>query len=381
MSEVVIVDAVRTPFGKKGGSFKDTHAQDLGAAPLLALEERNGFDPKDTIEDVIYGCLTAVDQQAGNIGAKSSMMAWGDDVPGVTLNRMCGSGQQAVQFGAAVVKSGFHDVVIAGGVEHMTHHWGAGSSDISDTYYEHYDEQTSQFEGAERIAEQWDITREEADQIAVDSQARWADAWENGYYDEQIIPVETEVDGQSVTVEKDEHPRPGTDMETLSQLPLVVREEGNGIVHAGNASGVVDGAAAVLLASQEAAAEHGWDPLARIIDTHVVSVDRITMLTGPAPATEELLNQNDMSIEDIDLFEVNEAFAPVINFWLEETGAEWAKTNTWGGAISHGHPIGATGAALMTKLAYQLQTHDRQYGLSTLCIGDGMGVAAIIERM
>lgn len=382
MREAVIVDAVRTPFGKEGGSFRDTHPQDLGAEPLKALQERNGFDAEATIEDVIYGCVTPVDQQGSNIGRRSAMMAWGDDVPGVQLNRMCGSGQQAVHFGAATVKAGFHDVVIAGGVEHMTDHpIGADAGEQSDTYWEHFDERTNQYEGAERIAEQWDLTREDVDRIAVDSQTRWKEAQDAGHYDDQVIPVETELDGEEITVETDEHPRVETDMETLSELPLVVREEGNGVVHPGNASGIVDGSCALLLASREAAEEHGWDPMARIVDTHVVVTNSITILTGPIPATNELLAQNDMTVDDIDVFECNEAFAPVVGAWLKETNAEWARTNIWGGAISHGHPLGATGGALVTKVAHQLQETGQDYGLSTLCIGDGMGVSAIIERL
>lgn len=389
MGDALIVDAVRTPFGKEGGVFRDTHPEVLGAQPLLGLEERNGFDPADTIEDVIYGCVTPVDKQGGNIGRQSTKSAWGDATPGVQLNRMCGSGQQAVQFGAAVVKSGFHDVVIAGGVEHMTDHpIGADSGERSGTYLEHFDERTqellktsNQFEGAERIAEKWDITREEADQIGYDSQQRWKEAWDAGYYDDQIVPVETELDGETITVDTDEHPRPDTDMETLSELPLVVREEGNGIVHPGNASGIVDGSSAMLLANEEAVEEHGWDPMARIVDTHVVVTNEVTILTGPIDATNELLEQNDMTVDDIDVFECNEAFAPVVDAWMKETDADWARTNIWGGAIAHGHPLGATGSALMTKVAHQLHETGQDYGLSTLCIGGGQGVAAIIERL
>jgi len=314
MSTPVIVDAVRTPFGKRDGSFSDTHPQDLAAEPLTALRERNDFDP-ETVEDVVYGCVTPVDEQGLNVGRLAPMVAgWGDGVPGVQLNRMCGSGQQAINFAAGQVAAGYHDVIIAGGVEHMTR-----------------------------------------------------------------VPMGS--DGQNVTVEEDEHPRPSTDVETLSKLPLSFRTEGDGCHHAGNSSGIVDGAGGLLVASEEAAEEHGWDPIARIVDTHVVGVDPVTMLTGPIPATEEILEQNDMSIDDIDRFEVNEAFATVVAAWLEETGADWEKTNVWGGAIAHGHPLGATGSALVGKLPYQLEECDGKYGLSTMCIGFGQGVATIIERL
>ena len=381
--EAVIVDAVRTPFGKRDGSFRDTHPQDLAAEPLKALEERNDLDAPNTVEDVIYGCVTPVDEQALNIARLAPMVAgWGDDVPGVQLNRMCGSGQQALNFAAANVMAGQHDVLVAGGVEHMTQvPMGSDGQSVSPTYFEHFDELTTQGEGAERIAEEYEFSRQELDEIAVDSQSRWKAAWDDGRYDDQIRPVETEVDGDAVTVEQDEHPRPGTDVGTLGSLPLSFRAADNGVHHAGNSSGIVDGSSALLVASREAAEEHGWDPMARIVQTEVVGVDPVTMLTGPIPATEQVLEQADMTIEDIDLFEVNEAFAAVVAAWLEETGASWEDTNVNGGAIAHGHPLGATGAALTTKLAHELQRTGDDYALSTMCIGFGQGIATILERV
>ena len=382
MQNAVIVDAVRTPFGKRDGSFRDTHPQDLAAEPLLALQERNGFDP-ETIEDVVYGCVSPVDEQGMNLARLAPMVAgWGDGVPGVQLNRMCGSGQQAVNFAASMVMAGQHDAMIGGGVEHMTRvPMGSDGDSLTDTYFEHFDELTTQGEGAERIAEEYGFTREELDEIAADSQQRWGEAQEAGHYDEQLTPVETEVDGEPVTVEQDEHPRPETDVETLSNLPLSFREEGNGFHHPGNSSGIVDGSAGLLVASEEAAEEHGWDPMARVVATEVVGVDPITMLKGPIPATQNVLEQADMSVDDIDRFEVNEAFASVVAAWLEETGASWEKTNVDGGAIAHGHPLGATGGALLTKLAYQLERDNLDYGLSAMCIGFGQGIATIIERV
>jgi len=384
MGDAVIVDAVRTPFGKHGGSFRELHPQDLAAESLKGLEERNGFDP-GVVDDVILGCITPVDEQANNIGRLAPMVAgWGDVVPGVQLNRYCGSGQQAVNFAAGMVEAGHQDVVVAGGVEHMTRVPMGSDGDspgVSDTYFEHWDEVTHQGEAAERIAEEWDFTREEMDELAVDSQQRWKEAWDDGRYDGQIVPVETEVDGEEVVVEKDEHPRPGTDTETLSELPLAFRDEGNGVHHAGNSSGIVDGSSAVLVTSEEVAEAHGWEPMARIVETEVVGCDPILMLTGPIPATEQILDEADMSIDDIDLFEVNEAFASVAAAWLEETGAPWAKTNVNGGAIAHGHPPGATGGALVGKLAHELQRTGADYALSTMCIGYGQGIATIIERV
>jgi len=383
----VIVDAVRTPFGNEGDVFADTHPQELVAETLLALEQRNDFDPSNTVEDVVLGCVTPVGKQGSNIGRLAPLVAgWDVDVPGVQLNRMCGSGQQSVNFAAANVRSGYHDVMIAGGVEHMSDHpMGADVHEVSDgvpysdEYFERH-ELITQGEAAERIANRWDVTQEVADRLAVDSQHRWKEAWDAGCYDDQIVPIEIEQDGETVTVDRDEHPRSETDMETLSDLPLVFREEGDGIIHAGNSSGIVDGASALLVASEAEADARGWDPLARIVDTHVVGVDPSILLTGPIPATNEVLEQNDMTADEIDLFECNEAFASVVNAWLKDTGATWDRTNVWGGAIAHGHPVGATGGALVGKLAHQLQQTGGRYGLSTLCIGHGMGIATIIER-
>ena len=393
MQDAYLVDAVRTPFGKRKGSFSDVHPQDLAAEPLLALESRLGFDGSEDVEDVVYGCVSPVGEQGMNIGRLAPMVAgWGDSVPGVQLNRMCGSGQQAINFAAGQIRGGMHDVLVAGGVEHMTRVPMASDSavdrltfadpeNVTETYFDHFDELTSQGEGAERIAEQWGLSRADVDEIAVDSQSRWGRAVEAGKYDEQVVPVEVEVDGERRVVERDEHPRPGTDIETLNGLPLAFREEGNGVIHPGNASGIVDGAAATLVASGDACEEYGWNPMARIVDTHVVGVDPKTMLTGPIPATNELLAQNDLEIDDIDRFEVNEAFASVIGAWLAETGADWEKTNVWGGAIAHGHPLGATGAALLGKLPYQLEESGGRYGLCTMCIGFGQGIATLVERV
>ncbi|MEF8875595.1 MAG: thiolase family protein [Haloarculaceae archaeon] len=382
MRDAYVVDAVRTPFGKREGSFRDTHPQDLAAEPLLALAERNGLDSPE-VEDVVYGCVTPVDEQGLNIARIAPMVAgWGDGVPGVQLNRMCGSGQQAVNFAAGQIRAGMHDLLVAGGVEHMTRvPMGSDGSSVTETYFEQFDELTTQGEGAERIAEQWGFSREDVDAIAVDSQRRWKEAWDAGHYDDHVVPVETELDGEPVVVEEDEHPRPGTDMETLSGLPLAFREEGEGVVHAGNSSGIVDGASALLVAGEDAVSARGWEPMARVVDSHVVGVDPVTMLTGPIPATQELLEANDMTVDDVDRYEVNEAFASVITAWLEETGADWSRVNSWGGAIAHGHPLGATGAGLLSKLVDQLETYDERYGVCTMCIGFGQGIATLVERV
>ncbi len=392
MQEAYIVDAVRTPFGTEEGAFSDTHPQNLAAEPLLALEERNGFDGGEDIDDVVLGCVSPLGEQGLNIGRIAPMVAgWGEEIPGVQLNRMCGSGQQAVNFAAGQIRGGLQDVVVAGGIEHMTRvpmgsdnpmqNGNLDGQALAMSYFEEFSEVTTQGEGAERIAEQWGFSREDVDRIAADSQQRWGEASEAGMYDEQVVPVETEHDGEEIVLEEDEHPRPKTDLETLGTLPLVFRSEGDGVVHPGNASGIVDGAAGVLVASGEACDRFGWDPIARIVDQQVVGVDPLTMLTGPIPATQELLDTNEMTVSDIDRFEVNEAFAPVVSAWLEETGADWDRTNVWGGAIAHGHPLGATGAALVGKLPYQLEECDGRYGVSTMCIGFGQGIATLVERV
>jgi acetyl-CoA acetyltransferase family protein len=391
MDDALIVDAVRTPFADYQGSLRDTHPQDLAATPLQALESRNPGVP-DAVEDVSLGCVTATDEQGINIGRIAPMVAgWGEGVPGVQLNRMCGSGQQATNWAAAELRAGFRDCLVAGGVEHMTRvPMGSDSTAdsgiiddhaLTDTYFEHFDEATSQGEGAERIAENYGFTREDVDRIAADSHQRWGDAWDAGHYDSQLAPVDTTLEGEPVTVDRDEHPRPESTVDSLGDLPLAFRPEGEGVHHAGNSSGIVDGASALLLANESTAEAHGWDPMARVVATDVVGVDPVTMLTGPIPATRNVLEQADMTIEDIDLFEVNEAFASVVLAWLEETGADWAKTNVNGGAIAHGHPFGATGAALLTKLVHELDRRGDQYGLCTMCIGFGQGIATIVERV
>jgi acetyl-CoA C-acetyltransferase len=295
---------------------------------------------------------------------------------------MCGSGQQAVNFAAQSVRAGAHDVVVAGGVEHMTREpMGSDLGAMADTYFDHYDELIPQGESAERIAEEWDLSRRALDELASETQQRWKRAWEAGHYDDQVVPVETDLDGEPITVERDGHPRPESSADDLGSIPLAFREEDDGVVHAGNSSGIVDGASAMVVASAAAAERRGWEPMARVVDFAVVGVDPVVMLTGPIPATEVVLDRAEMSVDDVDLFEVNEAFASVVKAWLAETGAEWGKTNVNGGAIAHGHPLGATGSALVTKLVHELDRRGDRYGLSAMCIGFGQGIATIVERL
>ncbi|MFB6284378.1 MAG: acetyl-CoA C-acyltransferase [Halobacteria archaeon] len=392
MSEPVIVDAVRTPFGKEDGLLENVHPQVLGTYPVKALRERIGFDPADDIEDVVYGCVTPKGEQGYNIARLVPLTAgWDVDVPGVQVNRQCGSGQQAVNFAAANVKSGFHDCVIGGGVEHMTRESmgsDGGFGTMSEEYSERFD-LVPQGESAERIADKWELTSDVVNQLSAESQQRMGEAMENGYYDSQLVPVEAEVDGEEVIVDEDEHPRPGTTAEKLDALPPVFR--GEGVVTAGTSSGIVDGSSAVLVTSEEKVEEEGWDQKARVKDVALAGVDPEIMLTGPIPATERVLESADMSLDEIDVVEINEAFAPVVLAWLEEmTDAQgeevletdlWERTNPNGGAIAHGHPLGATGSALVTKTVHELERRNEKYGLVTMCIGFGQGIATIIERV
>jgi len=377
--EAVIVDAIRTPFGKRKGSFRDTHPEVLAALPLRALTQRLGLTA-EMIDDVIYGNVTPVGEQGMNIARKAALLAgWGDSVPGVQLNRMCGSGQQAINFAASTVMSGVNDIVVAGGVEHMTRvpimsDAGPVSEELADAY-----EVLHQGESAERIAAKWGITREQVDAFAADSQAKYHKAREAGYYKPQIVPVDVTLDGAQVTLENDEHPRPGTTAEVLAGLKPVFRDDG--VVTAGNASGIVDGAAASLVTTPEIAAEHGWTPRAKVLAQVSVGSDPVLMLTGPIPATKKILAKTGLTVDDIDLFECNEAFAAVPLAWMHDCEIPAEKVNVNGGAIAHGHPLGATGTALVTKLINELERTGGRYGLSTMCIGWGQGIATIVERV
>ena len=377
--DAVIVDAVRTPFGKRNGSFKDTHPDVLAALPLRALTERLGLRPEE-VDDVVYGNVTPVDEQGLNIARKAALLAgWGDGVPGVQLNRMCGSGQQAINFAASTVLAGVNQVVVAGGVEHMTRvPIGSDAGPVSEQLADRF-EILHQGESAERIADKWGLTRADLDAFALESQARYARARDAGHYKSQIIPVKVTVDGQERTVEADEHPRPTT-AEGLAKLKTVFRPD-NGRITAGNSSGIVDGSAAVVVTSSEYAQRRGWKPRARIVAQVSVGSDPVLMLTGPIPATNKVLQKAGLAVDDIDLFECNEAFASVPLAWMKDCHVPASKVNVLGGAIAHGHPLGATGAALVTKLVNELERTGGRYGLSTMCIGFGQGIATVIERL
>ena len=392
MSNVVIVDAVRTPIGKRNGGLSTLHPAETLAKVQRAIIDRTGIDPTE-VGQVVGGCVSQAGEQAFNI-ARTAWLSAGLplEVPATTVDTQCGSSQQATNLAISLVGSGVVDVALGCGVEAMSRvpigasgakQLGLGIP-IPPTYFEQY-EMTSQFEGAERIADKWGITREDTDQFGLASQERAIRAWEEDRFAGQYITVEApDVDedgtptGTTHTVARDEGLRE-TSLEKLATLKPVAREDG---VHtAGNSSQISDGAAAVLVMTEEKAAALGLTPRARVVDTCLVGVDPVLMLTGPIDATQKLLERTGLSIDDIDVFEINEAFASVVLAWAKEVGADLDKTNPNGGAIALGHPLGGTGAFLMTKALYELERTDSRYGLISMCCGGGLGTGTIIERI
>jgi acetyl-CoA C-acetyltransferase len=385
MPEAYIVEAVRTPVGKKGGGLSAVHPADLGAHILKAVVERSGIDPA-AVEDVVFGCLDTLGPQAGDI-ARTAWLAAGypEEVPGTTIDRQCGSSQQALHFAAQGVMSGTQDVVIAGGVQNMSQipigaAFRAASAlglDQADPFSgskgwvaRYGDQPVNQFYGAELIADKWGITREEMEAYAYESHRRAIAAIDDGRFAKETAPY------ADVTV--DEGPRRDTSLEKMQSLkPLA---EG-GRLTAAVASQISDGAAAILVVSERALEEHNLTPRARIHHLSVRGADPIYMLTAPIPATSYALDKTGLSMSDIDLVEINEAFAPVVLAWQRETGADLAKVNVNGGAIALGHPLGATGAKLMTTLLHELERTGGRYGLQTMCEGGGQANVTIIERL
>ncbi|GAA1702662.1 acetyl-CoA C-acetyltransferase [Streptomyces yatensis] len=385
MPEAYIVEAVRTPVGRRKGGLSAVHPADLGAHVLRTLMERSGADPA-AVEDVVFGCLDTVGPQAGDI-ARTCWLAAGlpEEVPGVTVDRQCGSSQQALHFAAQAVLSGTQDLVVAGGVQNMsmvpigfasrqaTEPLGltegpfAGSEGWRARYG---DRPVSQFYGAELIAEKWGITREAMEEFALGSHRRALRAMDEGRFDREVVPFGD--------VRMDEGPRRDTSLEKMAALkPLM---EG-GRITAALASQVSDGAAALLIASEQAVREHGLTPRARVHHLSVRGEDPIRMLSAPIPATAHALKKSGLTIGDIDLVEINEAFAPVVLAWLKETGADPERVNVNGGAIALGHPLGATGTKLMTTLLHGLERTGGRYGLQTMCEGGGQANVTIVERL
>jgi acetyl-CoA acyltransferase len=377
--DAVIVDAVRTPVGKKNGSLSGWHAADLSAHVLNALVSRTGIDPAE-VDDVVWGCVQQVGQQAYNVGRMAVLGAgWPESVPAVTLDRQCGSSQQSVHFAAAGLVSGQYDVAVAGGVEIMSA-VPLGASFSSGEYgtpggplvAQRYDgAHFSQGVGAEMMASKWGLSRAELDEFAAGSHAKLAAAIDSGVLAGQIAPV-----GDFAV---DEGLRRGTTAEKLAALTPSFQPDGT--IHAGNASQISDGAAALLMMTSSKAAELGLTPIARVHTAVLAGDDPVMMLGAPIPATVKALSRSGLSIGDIGAFEVNEAFAPVPLAWLAETGADPARLNVHGGAIAIGHPLGASGARLMTTLVHHLVDDDVRYGLQTMCEGGGLANATILERL
>jgi acetyl-CoA C-acetyltransferase len=385
MAEAYVVEAVRTPVGRRGGGLSAVHPADLGAHVLTALVQRAGIDPA-AVEDVVFGCLDAVGPQAGDI-ARTCWLAAGlpEEVPGVTVDRQCGSSQQAVHFAAQAVLSGTQDLVIAGGVQNMSQipiafasRQAAAPLGLTDGPFlgstgwraRYGDQPVNQFAGAEMIAAQWGISREEQEEFALRSHRRALRALDTGRFERETVPC-----GEAAV---DEGPRRDTSLEKMATLKPVLD---GGTITAACSSQVSDGAAAMLLASERAVRDHGLRPRARVHHLSVRGEDPIRMLSAPIPATAHALRKTGLTIDAIDLVEINEAFAPVVLAWLKETGADPGKVNVNGGAIALGHPLGATGVRLMTTLLHELERTGGRYGLQTMCEGGGQANVTIIERL
>lgn len=391
MAEAYIVAAARTAGGKRGGALKDWHPADLGAQVLDALVDRSGIDPA-CIEDVIAGCVGQVGEQSFHIGRNMVMASrLPDSVPAVSIDRQCGSSQQSLHFAAQAVMSGTQDVVIACGVESMTRvpmglpvllpmQAGIGIGPWPQSIKDRYGvNEFSQFTGAEMIARNYQITREELDSFALESHRRAAAASERGDFAGEIVALEvTDAEGNTVQHTRDEGVRADATMEGLASLKTL---KPNGVITAGNASQICDGASGVLVVSERALKDHGLTPLARIDNLTVTAGDPVIMLMEPIPATRKALDRAGRRIEDIGLYEVNEAFAPVPLAWLREIGGDPAKLNVNGGAIALGHPLGASGTKLMTTLLHALKARGERFGLQTMCEGGGIANVTIVEAL
>jgi acetyl-CoA acyltransferase len=385
--EVVIVEAVRTAIGKRNGSLAGMHSVDLSAEVLNALVQRAGIEP-DLIDDVVWGCVSQVGDQSSNIGRYAVLAAgWPESIPGTSVNRACGSSQQALEFAIAGVASGFYDVAVAGGVENMSRVGINAAKEGGQAYgpraiARYNGVRFNQGIGAELIAEQWGLSRTQLDEFAVQSHELAAAAIDAGRFADQIHPISTGPGWSCGAVgegmfDTDEGVRRGSTVEKLASLKTSFQEDG--VIHAGNSSQISDGAAALLIMTAERARELGLKPIVRYIAGAVVGDDPIKMLTGPIPATAAVLKRAGLSIDDIDAFEVNEAFASVNLAWLKETGADPARMNPLGGAIAVGHPLGGSGAILMTRLINHLRDTGKRYGLQTMCEGGGTANATIVE--
>ncbi len=388
LEEAVIVDAVRTPLGRRGGKLKDWHPVDLAAEVLRALVERNELDPA-LIDDVIMGCVDQVGEQGLNIGRIAALAAGlPETVPGTTVDRQCGSSQQSAHFAAQGVMAGAYDIVIAAGVESMTRvpFW-SNIPDRSEAYGPRFraryglgpDDFIDQGASGEIVADKWEISREELDAFALQSHLRAARATDEGRFAREIIPLRVGTENGDGMMSMDEGIRRESSLEALAKLRAVFREDGK--LTAGNSSQLTDGAAALLIMSERKASELGLTPLARFHTFALAGVDPVEMLSGPIPATRKAFERSGLGVDDIDLYEISEAFASVPLAWQREIGADMERVNVNGGAIALGHPIGASGARLMTTLVHEMQRTESRYGLQTMCEGGGMANATILESL
>ena len=378
MRETVIVEAVRTPVGRRNGGLSGMHAADLSALVLNELMDRAGVDP-DVVDDVVWGCESQVGDQSSTIGRDSVLAAgWPERIPGTTVNRACGSSQQALDFAVQAVMSGQQDVVVAGGVEVMSR-VPLGAARATGMPYgpkvlaRYRDFSFNQGISAEMIAEKWGFSRTRLDEYSVMSHERAAAAQDNRAFDAQIVPVFT--DGDPVVA--DEGVRRGSTVEKLAGLKPAFKDDG--VIHAGNSSQISDGAAALLVTTADNAVQLGLSPIVRYRAGAVTGADPVLMLTGPIPATEKVLHKAGVGLDEVGVFEVNEAFAPVPLAWLADTGADEKRLNPLGGAIALGHPLGASGAVLMTRMVHHMRDNGIRYGLQTMCEGGGMANATLVE--
>ena len=380
MRDAVIIDAIRTPIGRRGGALKDVRPDDLAAHVLRSIVERNRLRPA-LVDDVVLGCVTQTDEQGFNIARIAALVAgFPETVPGTTVNRQCGSGQQAVNFAAQSVLAGANEIVIAGGVESMTRvPMGSDGGALNDRLIERY-EVVPQGIAADLLADKYGITREQMDEYSLWSHRKAVKAIDDGSFKNEIVPVPV-VDeaGNKKLFDTDEHPRRNTSLEKLASLPPAFKPDGR--VTAGNSSGINDGAAALLITTDAKADEMGWTPRGRIVAMTQVGVDPVVMLEGPIPASRKVLQKAGLELDDIDLWEINEAFASVPIATINTLGIDPARVNVNGGAIGLGHPLGATGARLVTTVLNEMEKRSARYGLSTLCIGFGQGIATVIERL
>ena len=381
MAEAVIVEAVRSPIGKRNGGLSGVHPADLSAQVLNGLVERTGIDP-GIVDDVIWGCVMQAGEQALDIGRTALLAAgWPESVPGVTVDRQCGSSQQSVHFAAAGVVAGHYDVVVAGGVESMTRtpmgsSLANGGNPFSPGFKARYDRTPNQGVGAEMIAEQWGFDRTALDRFSLQSHEKAAAAQDSGAFEAQIVAIKDQ-DGNPVL--KDEGIRRGGSIESMAGLKPAFKEDG--VIHAGNSSQISDGSAALLFMSAEKAKSLGLKPIAKVHTAVLAAADPVIMLTAPIPATQKALKRSGLSLDEIGVFEVNEAFAPVPLAWLKDIGAEEGKLNPNGGAIALGHPLGGSGARIMTTMLYHMRDKGIRYGLQTMCEGGGQANATVVELL